>query len=68
MALEPRRPAWEEVRYDLIETGWFDWETRPNTCRAVEKVVARLSDEELRLLTDRISIVFACRAFWPARS
>lgn len=59
MTLESSRPTWEDVRYDLIETGWFALEARPKTERAVENVVSRLSDEELELLLDRISIVFA---------
>ena len=59
MTLERYRPSWEEVRYDLVEGGWFAWEVRPKTCRAVENVVGRLSDEELELLLERISVVFA---------
>lgn len=50
---------WQNARYDLVETGWFDLENRPKSLRAVEKIVGRISDEELETLTEKVTIVFA---------
>lgn len=50
---------WEEIRYDLVETGYFDFESRPKTLRAVQQVVKRMTDDERQVLLETVSIVFA---------
>jgi hypothetical protein len=50
---------WEEVRYDLIETGFFDFEARPKTLRAVRLVVDKMHDDQIEKLRERTSIIFA---------
>ena len=51
--------SWEELRYQLIEGGWFDWENRPKTERAVRLVTEHMSKADLDLLLDRVHIIFA---------
>lgn len=50
---------WEEVRYSLIEGGFFDWKARPKTLKAVRRVIEKMPDDELETLQERISIIFA---------
>lgn len=50
---------WEEIRYSLVETGFFDLEARPKTLKAVRQVVERMSPHERETLQERISIIFA---------
>lgn len=50
---------WEEIRYGLVEGGWFDFEVRPKTLNAIRRVVERMSSNELDTLQERISIIFA---------
>ena len=32
---------WEEFRYDLIEGGFFDYEARPKTLKAVRRALPK---------------------------
>ena len=57
--MKAERYTWDHIRYELIETGWVDWESRPKTHKAAQRVVERMSEDELDLLTERVSIVFA---------
>ena len=50
---------WEEIRYSLVEGGWFDFEVRPKTLNAIRRVVERMSSDELDTLQERTSIIFA---------
>ena len=50
---------WEEFRYDLLESGFFDFEARPKTLRAVRLVVDQMRNDEIEKLRERISIIFA---------
>lgn len=50
---------WEEVRYSLVEGGFFDLEARPKTLKAVRRVVEQMLDDEIEMLQERISIIFA---------
>lgn len=50
---------WEEVRYDLVETGFFDFEARLKTLKGVRRVLDNMSKGEIETLCERISIVFA---------
>ncbi len=49
----------ESIRYDLVETGYFDFEARQKTLKAVRRVVARMPPDELQTLQERVSIIFA---------
>ncbi len=50
---------WDSTSYALVETGWFDFESRPKTFKALRVVTERLSDDELEELLAKIGIVFA---------
>lgn len=49
---------WEEIRYSLIEGGWFDFEVRPKTLKAIRRVVEQMSLDERGTLQERISVIF----------
>lgn len=50
---------WEEIRYSLVEGGFFDFEARPKTVKAVRQVIERMSPEEIDTLEERVSTIFA---------
>ena len=50
---------WEEVRYDLVETGFFDYEARLKTLKGVRRVLDNMSHCEIETLRERISMTFA---------
>lgn len=54
-----RDKEWEEIRYSLVEGGYFDFEVRPKTLNAIRRVVERMSIDELDTLQERTSIIFA---------
>lgn len=51
--------SWEAVRYELLETGWFEWEDRPKTVRAIQRVMERMSDDEVDVLCARVQFIIA---------
>ena len=50
---------WEDIRYDLVETGFFDYEARLKTLKGVRRVLDNMSPFEIETLRERISITFA---------
>lgn len=50
---------WEKVRHILLEGGFFDFEARSKTLKAVRLVLDQMLDDEIEKLQERISIVFA---------
>lgn len=50
---------WEGIRYNLVETGFFDFEARPKTLKAVRRVIEHMSDDEIETLQEGTTIIFA---------
>jgi hypothetical protein len=40
--------TWDEFFYMYVETGWFDFEERPKTIKAMRRVCERVPDDVLR--------------------
>ena len=37
---------WEEVCHSLVEGGFFDWEARPKTLKAVRQVTEKMPEDD----------------------
>ena len=52
--------TWEDVRYHLVEGGWFD-DDRIKTLGALRRVTDCMSDSQLSIVLDRVSIILLAR-------
>jgi len=48
---------WESIRYDLVETGYFDFEARQKTLKAVRRVVERITPNHLTKMRNLVNEV-----------
>jgi len=44
---------------DLVETGFFASAGRPKTLKAIQRVMEKMTADELKSLKDKVSIIFA---------
>ena len=49
----------ENNSHDLVETGFFASAGRPKTLKAIQRVMEKMTADELKSLKDKVSIVFA---------
>jgi hypothetical protein len=49
----------ENNNHDLVETGFFASAGRPKTLKAIQRVMEKMTADELKSLKDKVSIVFA---------
>lgn len=49
----------ENNSHDLVETGFFASAGRPKTLKAIQRVMEKMTADELKSLKDKVSIIFA---------
>ncbi|MDD5591370.1 MAG: hypothetical protein PHY18_05550 [Dehalococcoidales bacterium] len=50
---------WRSICHDLIETGFFDSAGRPRTLKAIRSVMEKMCPDDLKLIREKLSIIFA---------
>ncbi len=55
----PTQEDWRNIYHNLVETGFFNSAGRPNTLKAIRRVMEKMPADELECLKDKVSIIFA---------